>query len=50
MTTLVKIIVATLISLSLFSCNFDMNLNNGVRGNGNVTVEQRTINESFNSD
>jgi hypothetical protein len=47
MTTLVKIIVATLISLSLFSCNFDMNINNGVRGDGNVTVEQRTINDSF---
>jgi len=47
MTTLVKIIVATLISLSLFSCNFDMNINNGVRGDGNVTVEQRTINQSF---
>jgi hypothetical protein len=47
MTTLVKIIVATLVSLSLVSCNFDINFNNGVKGNGNVTVEQRTINEPF---
>ncbi|WP_445734180.1 head GIN domain-containing protein [Mariniflexile sp.] len=46
MTTLVKIIVATLISLSLFSCNFDMNIN-GVKGNGHVTTEQRTINKPF---
>ncbi len=47
MTTLVKIIVATLVSLSLASCNFDINFNNGVKGNGNVTVEQRSINEPF---
>lgn len=47
MTTLVKIIVATLVSLSLVSCNFDLNINNGVRGNGTVTTEQRTINQSF---
>lgn len=49
MTTLVKIIVATLISLSLFSCNFDLNLNNDVKGNGHVTVEQRTINQPFSA-
>lgn len=49
MTTLSKIIVATLLSLSLFSCNFDINYNNGVKGNGNVTTEERTINESFTS-
>lgn len=47
MTTLTKIIVATLLSLSLFSCNFDMNFNPGVKGNGNVQIEDRTINESF---
>ena len=47
MTTLTKIIVATLLSLSLFSCNFDINYNNGVKGNGNVTTEERSINESF---
>tara|TARA_R110002049_G_scaffold71664_7_gene184492 strand:+ start:1906 stop:2622 length:717 start_codon:yes stop_codon:yes gene_type:complete len=43
MTTLTKIIVATLLSLSLFSCNFDY----GVKGNGNVTIEDRNVNEPF---
>jgi hypothetical protein len=43
MTTLTKIIVATIISLSLFSCSF----NYGVKGNGNVTIEDRSVNESF---
>ena len=47
MTTLTKIIVATLLSLSLFSCNFDINMNSGVKGNGNVTTEERTVNETF---
>tara|TARA_R110001583_G_scaffold82065_6_gene218190 strand:- start:1198 stop:1914 length:717 start_codon:yes stop_codon:yes gene_type:complete len=45
MTTLSKIIVATVLSLSLFSCNFDF----GVTGNGNVTIEDRNVNESFTS-
>ena len=49
MTTLTKIIVATLMSLTLFSCNFDMHFNPGVRGNGNVQTETRNINESFSS-
>ncbi|MBP0905390.1 head GIN domain-containing protein [Mariniflexile gromovii] len=43
MTTLVKIIVATIVSLSLFSCNFNF----GVKGNGHVTVENRPINIPF---
>ena len=47
MTTLTKIIVTTLLSLTLFSCNFDMNFNSGVRGNGNVETEERNINEAF---
>ena len=49
MTTLIKFIVATVLSLTLFSCNFDMNLNPGVRGNGEVVIENRTINESFSA-
>lgn len=49
MTTLAKIIVATIVSLSLFSCNFDMNIGSGVSGNGNVTIENRTINQPFSS-
>lgn len=47
MTTLIKIIVTTLLSLSLFSCNFDINLNSGVRGNGNVVTEERTTSSNF---
>ncbi len=49
MTTLTKIIVATLLSLTLFSCNFDINMNSGVSGNGNVQTVERTITESFTS-
>lgn len=48
MTTLVKYLVATILSLVLFSCNFDMNFI-GVKGNGNVTIENRTVNQSFNT-
>ena len=47
MTTLTKIIVSTLLSLSLFSCNLDMNFNPGIKGNGNVQIEKRTINKAF---
>ena len=47
MTTLVKIIVTTLLSLSLFSCNFDMNFGSGIRGNGHVEIEERKLNQSF---
>jgi len=38
MTTLIKFIVATVLSA---------NFNNGVNGNGNVTTENRTINDAF---
>ncbi|MFG6686484.1 head GIN domain-containing protein [Mariniflexile sp. HNIBRBA6329] len=47
MTTLAKIIVSTLVSLSLVSCNFDLNINSGVKGNGHVTTENRTITKPF---
>ena len=49
MTTLIKFIVATVLSLMLFSCNFDLNLNSGVRGNGDVITQERTITESFST-
>jgi len=49
MTTLIKFIVATVLSLTLFSCNFDMNFNSGVRGNGEVVTEDRTINAPFSA-
>ncbi|MFH4964065.1 head GIN domain-containing protein [Gaetbulibacter sp. M235] len=49
MTTLIKILVSTILSLLLFSCNFDMNFGPGVKGNGNVQIENRTLNQSFNA-
>ena len=48
MTTLIKFLVATVLSLVLFSCNFDINFT-GVQGNGNVQLENRTPNQSFNA-
>ncbi|RKE92258.1 head GIN domain-containing protein [Ichthyenterobacterium magnum] len=45
MTTLTKLIVATVISLLLFSCNFDFNF--GVKGNGNVKTIERTLEGNF---
>ncbi|WP_298236661.1 head GIN domain-containing protein [uncultured Algibacter sp.] len=47
MTTLTKIIVTTLLSLTLFSCNFDINFNSGVQGNGNVETEERLVDQPF---
>jgi hypothetical protein len=49
MTTLVKIIVTTLISLSLFSCNFNMDINPGVNGNGTVTTQSRSLDQPFSA-
>jgi hypothetical protein len=46
MTTLSKLIIATILGLLMTSCNF--NINSGVRGNGNVTTEEREINDHFN--
>ncbi|MDO5968930.1 head GIN domain-containing protein [Flavivirga aquimarina] len=49
MTTLIKFILATILSLTLFSCNFDLKFGHGVQGNGNVTTEERTIHEPFST-
>ncbi|TWO32567.1 DUF2807 domain-containing protein [Seonamhaeicola sediminis] len=49
MTTLVKIIVAAILSLSLVSCNFDINFSTGIKGNGNVITEERDLSESFST-
>lgn len=49
MTTLTKIIITTLLSLCLFSCNFDINLNSGVKGNGKLQTETRTVTEPFST-
>src|SRR5690606_7140756 len=47
MTTLSKIIVATVLSMLMLSCNFSMNLGPGVSGNDNVVTKERTINGDF---
>jgi len=47
MTTLIKFIVATVLGLTLFSCNFS--IQNGVSGNGDVITEDRTINAPFSA-
>ena len=47
MTTLTKILVATILSLLAFSCNFDFNIT-GINGNGDVTTTERELNGSFN--
>lgn len=46
MSTLIKIIVTSILSLSLFSCNFNSNM--GVKGNGNVITKKRSLEGSFN--
>jgi hypothetical protein len=47
MTTLTKIIVSTVLSILLFSCNMNFNLGPGISGNGNVVTDERTLNDSF---
>ncbi|MDN3666766.1 head GIN domain-containing protein [Algibacter miyuki] len=49
MTTLTKIIVATILTLCLSSCNFDININSGVKGNGKVQIETRIITAPFST-
>ncbi len=45
MTTLTKVIVYILVSMMLVSCQFDF----GVKGNGNVTTTERSVNATFNT-
>ncbi|WP_340074930.1 head GIN domain-containing protein [Leptobacterium sp. I13] len=47
MTTLLKIITTLLLSLFLTSCQWDVMIGEGKKGNGNVVTESRNTNESF---
>ncbi|SDH90123.1 head GIN domain-containing protein [Winogradskyella thalassocola] len=47
MTTLTRIIIISIISLVMLSCNFSMNLGKGVDGNGNVVTLERDISSDF---
>lgn len=41
MSTLAKIITATIVGILMTSCNFDINLGSGITGDGNVVSEIR---------
>ncbi len=47
MNTLIRIIVTSIISLLMLSCNFSMNLGEGVDGNGDVVTVERNISTDF---
>jgi len=47
MTTLTKIIVGFIVSLTLMSCQFHSNFSFGVKGNGNVETVERHISDDF---
>jgi len=47
MNTLIRIIVTTILSISIFSCNFSLNLGAGVDGNRNVVTKDRDISSNF---
>ncbi|MDO6760354.1 head GIN domain-containing protein [Tamlana sp. 2_MG-2023] len=47
MSTLIKIIVSTILSFMLLSCN--LAINSGIEGNGHVTTENRPINAPFST-
>ncbi|NQX86959.1 MAG: DUF2807 domain-containing protein [Flavobacteriaceae bacterium] len=49
MTTLTKFIAAAILSLFLLSCSFNSDFSFGVRGNGNVKTEERSISGYFDS-
>lgn len=46
MSTLIKIIITSILGLSLFSCNFNSNM--GIKGNGDVITKERSLEGSFN--
>lgn len=49
MTTISKIIATAIMSLIMVSCNFDMNLVVGEKGNGNVVSIERKFDKEFTS-
>ncbi|MCC1484968.1 head GIN domain-containing protein [Winogradskyella immobilis] len=49
MSTIARLITASIISLLMTSCVFDLNIGEGVTGNRNVTKENRYIDKDFNA-
>ena len=47
MSTLIKILLSIVIALFFTSCQFDLNLGDGKKGDGNVVTNQREVNEEF---
>jgi len=47
MSTLIRVIITSIISLFMLSCNFSMNLGQGVDGNRNVVNADRNISNDF---
>lgn len=47
MTTLVRITIALVLALLFSSCGFDINFGSGIKGNGVVQEENRTVNGDF---
>lgn len=46
-TIITKFIVVTLIALLFASCNFSVNSNPRMKGNGNITTEKRSVSQDF---
>lgn len=49
MNTLTRIIISSIVGILMLSCNFSMNLGEGVDGNGNVVSADRNISKDFQS-
>ncbi len=49
MSTLVRLIAATVVAILMTSCNFDVNFGPGVSGDGNVVTKQRKISGDFDA-
>ncbi|WP_111683635.1 head GIN domain-containing protein [Winogradskyella tangerina] len=49
MSTLVRIVVTSIVSILMFSCNFSMGFGDGIDGDRNVVVQDRTISDDFES-
>ena len=49
MNTLARIIITSIVSILMLSCNFSMHIGEGIDGNGNVVNTDRDISDTFNS-
>lgn len=47
MTTLARIAIAMILSILFSSCGFDLNIGNGIKGNGTIQEDQRKVNGEF---